>query len=212
VKFALFIVLLWGTVLLSAAAPMVKRIPIDPLSTWNEHSFKGKTSYQLVEEYGQLSIKAVSMGTASGLVKKVSVNLDQTPYLHWRWRVDGVLDHPDEQSKQGDDYPARIYVVKDGGWALWRTRSINYVWSSSQPEGSVWPNAYTEQSMMVAVRSGVPIDPSRWVTERRNLREDFKRLFGKDVHQIDLVALMTDTDNTGSNATAWYGDIYFSSE
>lgn len=152
------------------------------------------------------------MGTASGLVKKVSVNLDQTPYLHWRWRVKGVLGQPDEQSKQGDDYPARIYVVKDGGWALWRTRSINYVWSSSQPEGSVWPNAYTEQSMMVAVRSGVPVDPSRWVTERRNLREDFKSLFGKDVHQIDLVALMTDTDNTGSNATAWYGDIYFSSE
>ncbi|MBL3591203.1 MAG: DUF3047 domain-containing protein [gamma proteobacterium endosymbiont of Lamellibrachia anaximandri] len=27
-------------------------------------------------------------------------------------------------------------------------------------------------------------------------------LFGQDVHQIDLIALMTDTDNTGANATA----------
>jgi hypothetical protein len=144
-------------------------------------------------------------------VKKISIDLDKTPYLYWRWRVDGVLDSPNEHSREGDDYPARIYVVKEGGWVPWRTLSINYVWSSSQAQGSVWPSAYTDRSMMVAVRSG-PSDTMLWKAERRNIKEDFKRLFGQCVHQVDLVALMTDTDNTGAKVIAWYGDIYFASE
>ncbi len=207
----LLVGLLSGFTQLYAAEPIVDQIFNDGLSGWKEHSFKGHTIYQLVDEEGKQSIKAVSIGSASGLVKKVSINLDKTPYLYWRWRVDGVLDGPNERSKQGDDYPARIYVVNDGGWTPWRTRSINYVWSSGQVEGSVWPSAYTEKSMMVAVRSGSP-DTQLWKMERRNLKEDFKHFFGEDIHQVDLVAIMTDTDNTGASATAWYGDIYFGSE
>lgn len=207
----LLVGLLSGSTQLYAAEPIVDQIFNGGLSGWKEHSFEGHTSYQLVDEEGKQSIKAVSIGSASGLVKKVSISLDKTPYLYWRWRVDGVLDGPNERSKQGDDYPARIYVVNDGGWTPWRTRSINYVWSSGQVEGSVWPSAYTDKSMMVAVRSGSP-DTQLWKMERRNLKVDFKHLFGEDVHQVDLVAIMTDTDNTGASATAWYGDIYFGSE
>ena len=207
----LLIILLFFSITFSTVAPIVKRIPVNPLSYWQEHSFKGHTSYQLTEMDGQPSIKAVSMNSASALVKKVSINLNKTPYMYWRWRVDGVLDNPNERTRQGDDYPARIYVVKEGDWTPWRTRSINYVWSSSQPVGTVWPSAYTKQSMMVAVRSGVS-DALHWKAERRNVKEDFKRLFGQDVHQIDLVALMTDTDNTEARASAWYGEIYFGSD
>ncbi|RLJ19772.1 hypothetical protein DJ030_08395 [bacterium endosymbiont of Escarpia laminata] len=210
-KTFLLVCLLSGSAILHAAPPIVEHISIDGLSGWERHDFKGHTSYQLIEEDGKQVIKAVSVGSASGLVKRISINLDKTPYLNWRWRVAGVLDRPDERSRQGDDYPARVYVVKEGGWAPWRTRSITYVWSSSQAEGSVWPSAYTDQSMMVAVHSGAS-DVLLWKSERRNLKEDFKQLFGQDVHQIDLIALMTDTDNTGEKATAWYGDIYFSSE
>ena len=214
VRYIKLILVAWlfgGSVLITAVASIVYRIPMDDLSIWEEHSFKGHTLYQVVEEDGRHSIKAVSNAAASGLVKRLSVNLDQTPYLYWRWRVDDVLDAPNEHSKQGDDYPARIYVVKDGGWMPWRTRSINYVWSSSQEQGSVWPSAYTDQSMMVAVRSGTS-DGAGWQMERRNLKEDFQHLFGQDVNQVDLIALMTDTDNTGESAVAWYADLYFSSE
>lgn len=48
-----------------------------------------------------------------------------------------------------------------------------------------------------------------WVTETRNVYEDYKRAFGKDPPMISGVAIMTDTDNTGESATAHYGDIVF---
>jgi hypothetical protein len=183
-----------------------------PVESWTEISFKDSTTYQAVDKQSnQPSLVAISQGSASALAKRIEVNLQETPFLNWRWKIDKTLDSPDEQSKAGDDYPARIYVVKEGGWTPWRTRSMNYVWSSSQPVSSVWASAYTDQSMMVAVRNGDQL-AGQWQTEKRNVREDFKKFFGEEILQIDVVAIMTDTDNTKSTATAWYAEIYFSAE
>ena len=199
------------TLPLMAASQTIKEVAVLPVDDWEEVSFKGNTDYRSSKDKSGPSLMAVSDGAASALAKRITVNLDETPYLHWRWRIEGVLNSPDERTKEGDDYPARIYVVKEGGWAPWRTRSMNYVWSSNQPAGSSWPSAYTGQSMMVAVNSGDE-EAGQWQSERRNVKQDFKQFFGEDIREIDVVAIMTDTDNTASMATAWYADIYFSSE
>lgn len=200
--------------LLPAVVIAEQKLVVDmlPIEDWTEVSFKDNTNYQAVDEKGgEPSLKAISQSSASALAKRIKVDLDKTPYLNWQWKIDRILDKPDEQSKAGDDYPARIYVVKEGGWAPWRTRSMNYVWSSSQPVSSVWASAYTDQSMMVAVKSG-DRQVGQWQTEKRNVRQDFKDFFGEEIKNIDVVAIMTDTDNTKSDATAWYADIYFSAE
>jgi hypothetical protein len=102
-------------------------------------------------------------------------------------------------------------VVISGGLFFWRTRALNYVWSGSQPVGSTWPNAFTGNAVMVAIRSGDQ-GLKQWQHERVNLREDLKRYLDKDYTHIDAVAIMTDTDNSGREATAYYGEIYFSDE
>ena len=54
-------------------------------------------------------------------------------------------------------------------------------------------------------------NPSQqWYFEKRNIKLDFETLHGKKINQIDGIAIMTDSDNSQSNATAYYGDIYFS--
>jgi hypothetical protein len=181
------------------------------LAGWEAHSFKGETDYEVVELGGTRVVKAASRGAASILFRKQRIDLRQTPYLEWRWRIEDVIEGADEREKRGDDYPARVYVVREGGLFAWRTRSVNYVWSSSQPVGAEWPNAYTDQAQMVAVRSGRG-EAGDWVEERRNVLDDFRRLFGEEIDYVDGVALMTDTDDTDSEATAFYGDIRFTSE
>lgn len=189
----------------------VSAFEAEGLGLWKEKVFKGKTRYDLVNMKNGTVLRARSRGTASGLYRKMRVDLTKTPYLNWRWRVEGLLQGNDERTKAGDDYPARVYVVVSGGLFFWRTRAINYVWSSHQPAGSAWPNAYTANAHMIAVRSG-PVAPGVWQREKRNVREDFKRAFGIDLREAHAVAIMTDTDNTGQSATAYYGDLYFSSE
>ena len=63
---------------------------------------------------------------------------------------------------------------------------------------------------MVAVRSGDQY-LGDWLTEKRNVKEDFKMLFGDDVDKIDAVAVMVDGDNTGQSTTSNFGDIFFTS-
>ncbi len=200
---------LTGTVL--AETLPIGRFSAGELDGWEEKSFVGNTRYEIVDMPQGKTLYARARKSASGMFKKVRIDLTRTPWLHWSWRVDETFAGNDERSKAGDDYPARIYVVVDGGMFFWRTRAVNYVWSSNQPVGTSWPNAFTGNAMMVAVRSGA-VDAGRWVQERRNVREDLKRLFGKDFTHIDAVAVMTDSDNTGQSASAFYGDIYFAGE
>ncbi len=190
---------------------LVAHFSAGSLHEWQEKSFVGHTRYQFVTDVGSQSLEATANGTASGLFREITVDLNKTPYLNWSWWVDGVIQGNDEKLKSGDDYPVRIYVVVSGGFFFWRTRAINYVWSNSQPIDSHWRNAYTRRAAMVAVRSGAQ-QSGQWVSEKRNVREDFRRLFGNDIDQIDAVAIMSDSDNSGAQVRARYGDIFFSSQ
>jgi hypothetical protein len=192
------------------------RVPIgefssDRMQAWQERSFVGHTQYQLADKDGQRVLHAHSQASASGLYREIELDLKQTPYLHWSWRTDRLFEDNDETRRAGDDYPVRVYVVFSGGVRFWRTRAINYVWSSQQPLGSEWPNAFTSNARMIAVDAGHD-KLGQWQSHRRNVLEDYRRLFGQEPSSVNAVAIMTDSDNTGQSAEAWYGDIWFSGQ
>ena len=208
----LMIPMLLALVAASAAAELrVGDFSGGALQPWQTKVFEGETGYRLVEDEGRTVLRADSDGTASGLYREIEVDLTETPYLNWSWKVAGVLEGIDERTRAGDDFPARVYVVVSGGALFWRTRSLVYVWASSQPAGSRWENPFTGNARHIAVQSG-PGRVGQWVQEKRNLRQDWQALFGETIDRIDAVALMTDTDNSDRSATAWYGDIWFSAE
>lgn len=172
--------------------------------------FAQRTEYRLADpdetEAGHAAVHASCRdASASALVIERETDLERTPILEWRWRVDSIYRNIDETEKSGDDYPARIYVVAER-WPRFRSRVINYVWSSSQPEGESWANAFASQFQMVAVRSGES-ELGRWITERRNVLADFRRLHDIAPDTVDALAIMTDCDNAGQQASAWYGPV-----
>ena len=181
------------------------------LAGWEERSFKGNTLYSLVALDGRRVVHAVSEGAASGMFREMRIDLDKNPWLNWSWRVEKLLPGRDERSRGGDDYPARIYVVFSGGLFFWKTRALNYVWSGSQAPGTTWPNAYTGNAVMLSVETGAK-NLGGWMSYRRNIKEDARRYLGEDYRYVDAVAIMTDTDNGGGQASAYYGDIYFTSQ
>jgi hypothetical protein len=141
--------------------------------------------------------------------------------------VANVYKNGDVSKKEGDDYPARIYITfeYDAGKvgilekATYEAArllygryppigAINYIWESRAPKGTIVPNPYTDRVRMVVTESGAE-RLNTWVTEERNLLEDYKAAFGEEPSLISGVAIMTDTDNTKETATAYYGDILF---
>lgn len=190
----------------------VTRFADNGLNGWEQKSFAGETEYKLVSDNGGTALLATSDATASGLGKKIKIDLTKTPYLNWTWKINNTLDGLDETRKSGDDYAARLYVVKSGGPLIWKTKALNYVWSSNQLQGAEWKNAFQpKNAVMLAVR-GKEDRAGQWVTEKRNVREDLKNAFGKYFDKIDAIAIMTDTDNSGATASAVYGDIFFTEE
>jgi len=47
-----------------------------------------------------------------------------------------------------------------------------------------------------------------WISERRNVVEDFQKAFGRDPPEtVEVIALFTDNDQTGEPVEAFYGPI-----
>lgn len=175
---------------------------------WIEKSFSGKTDYRIVETDIGKAVKAISADSASGLFREIKVDLEKTPCLTWTWKVDSVLEGLDEKTKSGDDYAARVYVIFSDSLFFWNTKTFSYVWSGAQPTGTAWANAYTANATVVAIQSGRD-KVGRWVSQSRNVADDYHRFIGGAIRHVDGVAIMTDTDGSGRSATAWYGDIRF---
>lgn len=177
--------------------------PLEPFQRWEKVIFEQETQYTINGN----QVTASSHQSASGLVLKRRIDLSDAAKLTWSWKIVSPLtnDNKDEKSKAGDDFSARIYVIKNG-FLPWQTKAINYVWSNQYPTGSYWPNPYTANAVMVVVgqseRSGESA-PS-WQTYSRDIRKDFKTYFNVDIDTIDAIAIMTDTDNTKSQAAAIY--------
>jgi hypothetical protein len=197
---------------------------------WQPLTFKKierHTSYTLISDAGVTVIKAQAQASASGLIRNQAIDLKQFPILQWRWKVANILQKADPAQKRGDDYPARIYIT----FAFDRSKlsagerfkygtakllygeypplaAINYIWEGKIPVGTVLPNAYTERVKMIVVQSGAA-QLNQWLDMRRNVYQDYKQAFGSEPPLVSGIAIMTDTDNTGESATAYYGDLLF---
>jgi hypothetical protein len=188
----------------------VGRFAAEGLTGWEPKEFKGLTEYRLIPENDRIVVKATSRAAASGLVKKISFDPRRYRYLRWSWKIDRTIPAGDETTKAGDDYAARLYVVFAGKF-FWQTKAINYIWANHLKRGEAIANAYTASAMMVAVQSGSEV-AGQWLSEERDIFADYQKLFGTEPGEASAIAIMTDTDNTGGSATAWYGDITLSSD
>jgi hypothetical protein len=191
------------------------------IKQWESNVFSGESIYTLVNYKGQLALNSLSHKSASGLMLTQKIDLTETPYINWSWLVENKLTGLNERLKNGDDFVARIYVVIDGGFKIWQTKSLNYVWSSNQNKGLMWDNPFAGSSVKMMAIQGQESKTGKWYQEKRNVFLDLIQVFGdkgsqeanREAYQyIDIIAIMTDTDNSGKEAESYYGDIVFSAK
>ena len=208
-----------------AIAPLGDTLP-DGWKPWTFRKIPKHTLYSVVRDGERTVVKAVSEVSASGVAREIRIDPREYPIIQWEWKVTNVLEKGDVSRKEGDDYPARIYITfeYDSGrvgffekakfeairlfYGQYPPTAINYIWESKSPIGTVVPNPFTDRVKMIVVESGAE-NLNTWVGQQRNIYEDYKQAFGEEPPMISGVAIMTDTDNTKESATAYYGDIVF---
>ncbi len=183
------------------------------------------SEYQLVQESDEQVVMASTDASASGLIARIRVQPGDQLILRWRWKVSSVYEKGDARAKAGDDYPARIYVAfefeadKAGFFERAKRKAValvfgeelpgnalNYIWANKLEKGALVANPYTDTTMMLAVESGNE-KAGQWVTAQRDIVADYRKAFGDEPPAIVGVAIMSDSDNTGESAKAWYGDV-----
>jgi hypothetical protein len=195
---------------------------------WNEIRFgqnESGTRYNLVRRDSTVVVQAQSENGSSSLIRHPHVDLSEYPILEWRWRVENLPARADVTTDTTDDAAARLYVTFDYddlgvidriklallrrfGYDKAPSRALNYIWATRHGPGDVIESPYTDQIMMMPVRSG-STRVGEWVSERRNVRADYREAYGEAPPPVNGIAIMTDTDNTGGTAKALYGDIVF---
>jgi hypothetical protein len=199
------------------AADTTNNIP----AGWKLETKKGKPSLAVKKEEGLLFLHLNSAGDSSfGLQKEIKVDVKKYPILCWRWKANKLPAGGDVRKSSTDDQAIQLYVAfKPTGFpSTTNTPVIGYIWDAEAPKGWSGRSAQigADKVRYIVLRNRTD-QTGQWYTERRNLYQDYKKLFG-DIKGGEPQGLTTgvqiyiNSQHTKSPAESLIGEIYFSAD
>lgn len=179
---------------------------------WKGGQTWGSPQYDLtiVENEGHRVLHLRSEQDSSTVSKDIKgkIDLKQTPVLEWSWKVVVLPRGGDCRVKSTDDQAAQLYVAWPRFPSAVRSRIIGYIWDTTCPAGGIVKSEKTGTVTYVVVRSGAT-DLGKWLTERRNVGEDYRKIYGEEPENPGAVSVAIDSDDTASSAESFIGPIVF---
>jgi hypothetical protein len=160
------------------------------------------------DDRAALHMKSANDGSTVTRDVKGKINLKDTPVLEWSWKVIVLPKNANSCKKATDDQAAQVFIVWPRFPEAVRSRIIGYVWDSTQPVGTICKSEKTGTVTYIVVRSGTS-ELGKWVTERRNVVEDFTRIYGEAPDNPAAISVATDSNDTNSTSDAFVGPIEF---
>jgi len=158
-----------------------------------------------------LHLKSRDEGSTVSKDVKKKVNLKETPILEWSWKAVTLPKGGDSRQKATDDQAVQLYVAWPRFPEAVRSRIIGYVWDTTAPVGTIVKSEKTSTITYIVLRSGAA-DLGKWVTERRNVVEDFKKIYGEEPEGPGAISVAIDSNDTSSTAESYIGPIVFKTQ
>ncbi len=172
--------------------------------TWGTPAY----DFTVVQESQTKALHLRSRGDSSTISKEVKVNLTDRPILEWQWKAVTLPRGGDARNKNTDDQAIQLYVTWKRFPKFIRSRIIGYIWDSTAPVGSTIKSQKIGLVTYIVVRSGAT-DLGKWLSERRNVYEDFTHIYGEAPDVLDAISIAIDSDDTRSSAETYMGTIRF---
>jgi len=171
---------------------------------WQLKEKTGKADMAVVKDDGLAAVRLRSAKTSFSLEKEVNVDLKKYPVLTWKWKVTKLPVGGDFRKSSTDDQAAQLFL------AFSKTRAIVYIWDTSAPQGTVGKAAapFFMSIKAIVVRSGNS-DIGKWLTETRNVYDDYKKLFGEEPMAVAGVRLQINSQHTGTSAESYFSGVVF---
>jgi hypothetical protein len=197
-------------------------------AAWQHWTLPGKTAtaYRPVRYGGTRDAVEVQARSSASLLRR-SLNLapQDIDDIRFSWKVPALMPGADMARRETEDAVVRIVLTFDGDRARLSARdralselaqlmtgeplpyaTLMYVWCPTREPGSVILNPRTDRIRKLVVESG-PARLNQWLDYERDIRADFRQVFGEEPGRLLHVAIMSDGDNTGSEFRAWYGPV-----
>jgi Protein of unknown function (DUF3047) len=200
---------------------------LPPGNAWQHYQLPGKqaSKFRAATHEGRKGVKASAQSSASMLRYKLRVASQDLAAMRFSWKVPRLIQDADLADRDLDDAPVRVVLAFEGDRSKFSARNamlselshaltgepmpyatLMYVWCNTRTPGTVVNNPRTDRIRKMVVESGGK-NLNRWMDYERDIRADFIKAFGEEPGALLGVALMTDTDNTRSETTAWYGPV-----
>jgi len=171
---------------------------------WQLKEKSGKADLAAVKDGDVHAVVLRSANTSFSLQKEVKVDVKQYPVLSWKWKATKLPKDGDFRRSRTDDQAAQLFV------AFTKTKAIVYIWDTSAPQGlmeSTSPVPFMTVKVVV-VRSG-SAELGKWITETRNVYEDYKKFYGEDPPVVSGMRLQINSQHTETAAESYFADVVF---
>ena len=171
---------------------------------WELKVKSGKASYEVKKDGDIPALHLKSADSSFSLQGEVKVDVKLYPVLSWKWKVTELPKDGDFRKSRTDDQAAQLFV------AFTRTKAIVYIWDTTAPQGlmeSTSPVPFMSVKVVV-VRSG-RAELGKWITETRNVYEDYKKFYGEDPPVVSGMRFQINSQHTGTSGESWFADVVF---
>jgi hypothetical protein len=171
---------------------------------WELKEKSGDADLSVAKDGNIYAVHLRSIVSSFSIQKKVNVDIHKYPLLTWKWKVTQLPKGADCRSSRKDDQAAQLFL------AFSKTKIMVYIWDSTAPQGLMQkaPSPPFVKIRAIVVRSG-PSDKGRWITETRNVYEDYKKLFGKEPKPVEGMRLQINSQHTETSAESYFADVLF---
>ena len=215
-----------------AASPWAGQSGLQPgaqAKSWSHQRFPGKqpTRFTYARKEGRDTVSVQSEASASMLRQVLRIEPADLGRVRFSWKVPELIEQADIATRESDDAPVRLVLAFEGDRSRFSAKdaalselalaltgepmpyaTLMYVWCNKRTPGTVITSPRTDRIRKLVLESG-RARLGEWLDYERDIRADYERVFGEKPGALVGIAIMTDSDNTRSQARAWYGPIRF---
>jgi hypothetical protein len=176
-------------------------------SGWELKEKSGKADISVVQDKSFHAVRLRSNDTSFSIQKPIDVNPSEYPLFTWKWKVTQLPEGGDFRKPRADDQAAQLFL------AFSNSNIIVYIWDSSAPQGMT-ADANSPPFMTIkaiVIRSGWR-ETGKWLTETRNVYEDYRKIFKEDPPKIAGLRLQINSQHTDSSGECFFADIAFETD
>jgi hypothetical protein len=210
-----------------ATSPWAKQSGSPRGAVWAHRTFPGKTPthFEYARREGRDTVSVDAQSSMSVVQQVLRIEAEQLGMVRFSWNVPALIDGADMALRDKDDAPVRILLAFDGDRSRFSPKdaalselaraltgeplpyaTLMYVWCNHRTPGSIIQSPRTDHVRKLVVESGQG-GLNQWREYERDIRSDYERVFGEKPGALVGIAIMSDSDNTRSQASAWYGPV-----